>query len=764
MINGVKMNIRDLLHIMIDKRASDMHLKEGRPPLLRIDDKLTPLDMDILSGADLKEMIYALMDEKQRKKFDETSEMDLAYNLEGVARYRANAFRQMGKLEVVLRAIPIKIPTLEELNLPQVLSEISLFPRGLVLVTGTTGSGKSTTLAAMVNKINENYNRHIVTIEDPIEFVHTDKRSSVSQREVGLDTENFATALKYVLRQDPDVILIGEMRDPITVNTALSAAETGHMVFSTLHTMDTIQTITRILDFFPKDQQNQARVQLAGALRAVVCMRLIRKADGAGMVPATEIMVVTPTVRGYIEEGKIGMIKDLIREGGQHGMQTFDQSLISLYKRNLITLEEARRNATSAQEIDLAMKGITSSKSSAQSILGSMMKEQGKKAFNDDLAKVKQLLNEKRQKEAHEALERLLAKYPDNSEVAEMLDSVKRAMNAEEYAQSVKNIIVEGLNIYKKGNIRGAIVKWQEGLNTDPNNAQLKAYIKSAEEKLEIASNLPRILAEGLDIYKKGQIEDAIAKWEEVLKFDPGNKQARAYIDGAEEKIKELKLKKTVDALISRGNEELDKGNDLQALLLYKRAHSHIPDSADIKKNVNDVYEKLVKQDFGGTDVDSALVADAFRKGIEYLFAEDYIAAIREWRKALEKKPLEKKLKDYVEKVKDILKQRLEELMEMTDAAYRDRKIDDTMENINKILKIDPSNEFALKFQRDIKPMIEEEIIRKYKEGMDLYAENKLRESKEKLLTVVKLDPNHLTAKKRLEEINERLATLKDQA
>ncbi len=241
------MNINDLLHIMVEKKASDMHLKEGRPPVLRIDGKLNALDMEILSQTDLKEMIYVITDETQRKKFEASNEMDLAYNLEGVARFRANAFKQMGKLEVVLRSIPIKIPTLEELSLPAVLSEISLYPRGMVLVTGSTGSGKSTTLAAMINKINENYSRHIVSIEDPIEFVHSDKKSSISQREVGLDTESFDIALKYVLRQDPDVILIGEMRDEGTVRTAMSAAETGHMVFSTLHTIDTIQTINRIL-------------------------------------------------------------------------------------------------------------------------------------------------------------------------------------------------------------------------------------------------------------------------------------------------------------------------------------------------------------------------------------------------------------------------------------------------------------------------------------------------------------------------------------
>ena len=758
------MDIRELLHMMIDKRASDLHLKEGRPPMMRIDGKLSPLDMDILSNSDLKEMIYSILDEKQRKKFEETNEMDLAYNLEGVARYRANVFKQMGKLEVVMRAIPIKIPTIEELNLPSVLNEIALYPRGLVLVTGTTGSGKSTTLAAMINKINENYNRHIVTIEDPIEFVHTDKKSSISQREVGLDTESFRSALKYVLRQDPDVILIGEMRDDVTVGTALSAAETGHMVFSTLHTMDTIQSINRILDFFPKEQQDQIRIQLAGTLRAVVSLRLIKKSDGTGMVPAVEVMIVTPTVRGYMEEGKLGSIKDLIKDGNQFGMQTFDQSLISLHKKGLISLEEAKRNATSMQEIDLALKGITSSRASAQSILDSMLKEQSKKELNNELRKVKDLIEQKKSKEAYELLEKLYSKYPENSEITEMLENIKRNINKQQYEQTLKDIILEGLNIYKKGNIQGAIVKWQEGLNIDPENQQLKGYIKSAQEKLETINNLPKILNAGLEIYKTGNITEAINKWEEVLKIDPGNKQAINYITGAKQKLKELRLKKEIEGLISKAEEEIKNNNDLAGLLLYKRVLALNPNNQEIDKKIDEIKERLIKQDFGGTDVEAALTAEAFQKGIGYLFEEDYISTIKEWKKALEKRPLEKKLKDYIDIVKNILKKRLEELMEKTDLAYRERRLDETIDNINSILKIDPTNEFALKFMRDIKSLIDEDVQKKYKEAIDMMEAGRLKETRELLLYILKLDPNHMSARKRLEEVNESLSRLKDAA
>lgn len=754
------MNITELLHIMIQKKASDMHLKEGRPPLLRVDGRISSLDMEILSRADMKEMIYALMDEKQRRKFEETNEMDLAYNLEGVARFRANAFQQMGKLEVVLRAIPIKIPSIEEMTLPQVLTEIALFPRGLVLVTGTTGSGKSTTLAAMINKINETYQHHIVTIEDPIEFVHTDKKCSVSQREVGLDTENFKSALKYVLRQDPDVILIGEMRDGETVGTAISAAETGHMVFSTLHTMDTIQTLNRILDFFPKEQQAQVRIQLAGALRAVVSLRLVTRSDGGGRVPAVEVLVVTPTVRGYMEEGKLGSVKDLIKDGAQSGMQTFDQSLIGLYKKGLITIEEAKKNATSPQEIDLMLKGIQSSKASSQSILDNMLKEQGRKDLTAELKTGKDLAAAGKVKEAFAIFEKMRDKYPDDREVADNLEVMRKRLNNDQYQQTIKNVILEGLNIYKKGNIRGAIVKWQEGLGLDPENAQLKAYIKSAEEKFEIASNLPNILAEGLEIYKTGRVEEAIEKWKEVLKFDANNVQAKSYIEGAEQKLRDFKLKKEMDALVKAAQEESSKNNDLEALLLYKRAMNLKPDSADIKTAMDAAHAKLGKEDFG-KDVEAALISEAFIRGIDRLMEEDYMSTLREWKKAVEKRPLEKKLKDYTEKVKTVLKNRLEGLMAKTDESYRSRRYTETLESINVILKIDAANEFALKYLRDIKPLIDEESQRLYKEAMDFYGESKLKECRDRLLSVLKIDPNHITARKRLEEVNERLAAVK---
>ena len=743
--------------MMIERKASDIHLKEGRPPLLRIDGNMIMTDMEILSRQDMKEMMFSMMDEKQRKKFEDTNEMDLAYNLEGVARFRANAFQQMGKYEVVLRAIPIRVASIEERNLPSIVSDAALFTRGLVLVTGTTGSGKSTTLAAMINKVNETYQNHIVTIEDPIEFVHSDKKSSVSQREIGLDTENFSTALKYVLRQDPDVILIGEMRDAETVGIAMSAAETGHMVFSTLHTMDTIQTINRILDFFPKEQQAQVRVQLAGALRAVISLRLIPRIDMSGRVPAVEVLLVTPTVRGYMEEGKLGAIKELIRDGGQSGMQTFDQSLIGLYKKGLISIDDAKKNATSPQEIDLMLKGITSSRASAQSILDNMLKEQGRHELTTEIKAAKDTAARGLIKEAFAMFEKLREKYPDDREVGENLESLRNRLSSEQFSQDIKNIIQEGLNIYKKGNIKGAIVKWQEGLSIDPASAQLKAYIKSAEEKLAAAENLPGIIAEGVAIYKTGKIEEAIEKWNEALRLDGSNAQARSYISGAEQKLRELKLKKETDSVLKSGMDEINAGNELEALMLFKRALNLKPDSAEIKNALDASYGRLAKENFG-EDVDGALASEAFVKGINRMLDEDYLAALKEWKKVVEKRPLEHKLKDYMEKTKKILKNRLETLMENADESYRNKKTADTMDYLNKILHIDPANEFALKYMHDLKPIFDEEVSKLYREASDLYAAGRFRESKEKILMVLRIDPGQPAARKKLEEINERIS------
>ncbi len=357
------MHINDLLKISVERKASDLHLKVGAFPVIRIDGSLIPLsDMRRLMQEDTIAMAFSIMSARQKEKFKNNFEIDIAYNVPNLGRFRCNIFQQRGTVGLVLRVIPARILSMKDLLLPPVLEKICQEQRGLVLCTGTTGSGKSTTLAAMIDHINATRNEHIMTVEDPIEFLHRDKKSLVNQREVDVDTKGFSIALRSALRQDPDVILVGEMRDYETIETALTASETGHLVFSTLHTLDATETINRIIAVFPPHQQKQIRLQLGAVLKAVISLRLMPRADGLGRVPAAEILIRTNYVRECIEnKEKTKYIKDAIQQGtSQYGMQTFDQSLYSLYKSGLITLEEALKRSTNPNEFKLRIQGIQS--------------------------------------------------------------------------------------------------------------------------------------------------------------------------------------------------------------------------------------------------------------------------------------------------------------------------------------------------------------------------------------------------------------------
>jgi len=357
------MDVNELLKSAHSRGASDLHLKVGSHPILRINGELTQFTTENrLSQEDTLKVAFSVMSPGQREVFKKKNDLDLAYSVPGLGRFRCNIFIQRGTIGLVFRVIPMRIPTIEELHLPDVLKKISMESRGLILVTGTTGSGKSTTLASMLDNINTNKTEHIMTIEDPIEYLHRDKRSIVNQREIGNDTESFSKALRAALRQDPDVILVGEMRDFETIQTALTAAETGHLVLSTLHTIDATETINRIISVFPPYQHKQVRMQLASVLRSIISMRLVPKIDGNGRVPAVEVLIATAMIKDCIlDPDKTKMIPDVIAQGALHyGMQTFDQSLFNLFKGGLISYEEALRRATNPDDFALKIKGIQS--------------------------------------------------------------------------------------------------------------------------------------------------------------------------------------------------------------------------------------------------------------------------------------------------------------------------------------------------------------------------------------------------------------------
>jgi len=357
------MDVNELLKTAHSQGASDLHIKVGSTPILRINGELHPLPEEKrLSQEDTVQIATAVLSPGQRDIFKKRNDIDLAYSVPGLGRFRCNIFIQRGTVGLVFRVIPMRIPSIEELLLPDIIKKISNEERGLILVTGTTGSGKSTTLAAMIDHINGNKTDHIMTIEDPIEYLHRDKRSIVNQREIGSDTESFSKALRAAMRQDPDVILVGEMRDFETIQTALTAAETGHLVLSTLHTIDATETVNRIIAVFPPYQHKQVRIQLASVLRGIISMRLVPRIDGKGRVPAVEVLIATATIKDCIlDPDKTKFIADVVAQGTIHyGMQTFDQSLFSLYKSGLISYEEALRRASNPDDFALKVKGIQS--------------------------------------------------------------------------------------------------------------------------------------------------------------------------------------------------------------------------------------------------------------------------------------------------------------------------------------------------------------------------------------------------------------------
>jgi twitching motility protein PilT len=357
--NQPGMNIDDLLRHTVERGASDLHLKVGNVPFLRIDGDLQPTSHDVLTPPDTVAFGNTVMSEHKRREFEAHNEADIGYTLQGVGRFRINVFRQRGLVGLAVRRVRSEIPTFEELRLPEVMRTLADSPRGLVLMTGPTGTGKTTTIASMIGYINRSRRAHIVTIEDPIEVVHDDEMSIIQQREIGLDTDSYEAALRHVVRQDPDVIFVGEIRDAESALSAIQAAETGHLVISTLHTIDCMETINRVLDLFPPQQAKEVRTSFAGALRGIVSQRLVQKADGKGRVPAVEVLVNTGRVFDrLVDPEQTDSIVDVIADGAYYGMQSFDQALVLLVKDGLVTVDEARRTASSPHDFDLQLSGV----------------------------------------------------------------------------------------------------------------------------------------------------------------------------------------------------------------------------------------------------------------------------------------------------------------------------------------------------------------------------------------------------------------------
>jgi len=345
------LHIDELLHIVVDKQASDLHICQSSPPVLRLDGRLTRMNYEPFSPPQLQRMMYEIISDENIQKFETTLELDFSYQLPRRARFRVNMYRDKGAVAAAFRLIPQKIPTVEQLNLPPILKTLCEKPRGLIIVTGPTGSGKSTSLAAMINHINTNFAHHIITIEDPIEYLHEHKQSLINQREVGADTKSFLNALRGSLREDPDILLVGEMRDMETISLAVTAAETGHLVFATLHTNNAAESVDRMIDVFPPGQQEQIRVQLSNNLVCIISQQLLRRANGDGRVPANEIMIASPAIRNLIREAKSHQITSMIQTSGNMGMVTMDQCLRDYYLKGWVTLEDAMSRCQNPEEL-----------------------------------------------------------------------------------------------------------------------------------------------------------------------------------------------------------------------------------------------------------------------------------------------------------------------------------------------------------------------------------------------------------------------------
>jgi len=638
-------NLDDLLKEAVSKGASDIHLKVGVPAYARIHGSLVPHTQVPLTRADLDAIVAKLMESTITPAGREKCEVDVAYTVSGVSRFRCNIFRQRGTPEVVMRTVPYKIPSVDELGLPNILNHLSLESRGLILVTGITGSGKSTTIAAMVNNINKSVPVHIVTIEDPIEFVYRDEMASITQREVGIDTESFHDALKYVLRQDPDVILLGEMRDRETAATAMTAAETGHLVLSTLHTADAVQTIDRIIDMFPAEQHNQIRSQLSSSLKASISMRLVPKIGGGGMVPAIEIMINTPAIKSLIEENKLSEIKQLISEGAsQYGMLTFDQSLLALFRANLISKESALEEATSPAELELAMRGITVGTVSSQSFMKGTGQDYYKEQARENHKHAAKLFNQGLLEEAQRKNRKALLDWPDYPEALALVKKIEEKMSLESVRIQSTPAIKLALDLIQQERHDEALHQIKNALASDPGNEKLLSLQKGTLERVEVVKSIKPKVEKGNALMREGKNADAREVFSEVIKLDQYNNEAFARLS----ELFQLNTRQVALAELEQVNKMAEDASGqkrwFDAALLWSMVREIHPDNQKAVDKLSEAGTQLKLTGLPGLSAHAGdqwapSVKSSYDKGIGHLLNGQAGACAGEWRQTAQKVP-----------------------------------------------------------------------------------------------------------------------------
>lgn len=759
------MDLHQLLISMVEKKASDVHMKAGALPLFRIDGDLNPQGDTPLTAQDLAEIATYLMDEKQQKLFfEDHHEVDLAYAVEGLARFRTNAMWQRGLPEIIMRVIPQRIPRVEDINMPTaVLKQIALEQRGLILVVGITGSGKSTTLASLINEMNTNRAAHIVTIEDPIEFVHPDKKSSVTQREVGLDTESFKAALKYVLRQDPDIILIGEMRDTETVSAAISAAETGHLVLSTLHTLDTVQTIERILDFFQPEQQNQIRVQLSGTLKAVISQRLVNKADGVGVVPACEIMIVTPTIKSLIAEGKVSSIRQFIAEGNsQYGMQTFDQSLIGLVRSGMITRESAMEQASSPSEIDLGLKGISSSKASAQSLISQMEGSQMKERLGSWMRKAQEYYDKRRYDEARGELKRVLQEVPDHKEGNLLMSRIRELDNKTEKKKDASSNIKAGLQLYREGKHQAAILEFQKAMEIDPENKQALGYLKTIQEEMDNRAKAREFYQAALNAQSQNDFAGSLAFVEQALIFDPDNEQAKVLQRNMKTALQKEQAKVKADGFNQQAIELYKAGDLLGALVSWNKAYDINSDLEDVARYLQQGIAKLLSFGVDGLDgnPEKDSILGMFEQGVRSYVRSDFQTAIEFFKKALTRAEGNAYLNAYLQKSSQMMDQQIAEIFQDGSRAFQGGDLANAQKEFTKVLRLSPGHPEAIQQLGVVKNAIQQAIEKSYADGKQAFDANNMDQAIRIWEQALEMEPGNERLQKKIEEAKIKKSTL----
>ncbi|MEK7477333.1 MAG: PilT/PilU family type 4a pilus ATPase [Candidatus Coatesbacteria bacterium] len=756
-----------ILREAVSRKASDIHVKTGVPAYVRIHGSLSRYDDTVMTREAVDQMVLQLLDGDAEGRMKTRGEIDIAHTIAGVARFRCNIFRQRGSLEIIMRVVPYRIPTLEELGLPPALKHIALEARGLVLVTGITGSGKSTTVASMVQHLNESLPVHVVTIEDPIEFVYRDDKASISQREVGIDTESFHSALRFVLRQDPDVIVLGEMRDRETASTAITAAETGHLVFSTLHTADAVQTIDRVIDLFPPEQQDQMRHQMSVVMKGTISMRLLPRIDGKGLAPAVEVMINTPAIKALIEENKLSEIRSHIAEGAsQYGMQTFDQSILALYKSGVITKEVALDEATSPAELELAMRGITSGTASASSFIKRGEDNYYQQKSKDFYARARRLFSQDLVEDALREVRRALVDWPDYPDAKALLGEIEERMKRTKDKGAVEPFIKKGLELVTQDRIEEALAVFNQGLAQDPGNEKLLTMKKAAEEKGARVRGIKPLMEKAVGLLTQGQWAEAKTALNEVLEKDPGNSEALDRFSELLVAQGRQQMTAEIDELAVRAEAAQGEKRWFEAVALWNLVREIQPDHQKAMTRVAEAGAQIKMMGVPGLTGGqpwTASVIQMFERGLGQFLGGQTLACLAEWRQVGVRVPQAADLlATNIQKVEALHAEHVSYHTDRAKALYEQGDLGRALAQLRHALQVDPQAGEARSLWEVQSSLGESAVKRFLSDAAQWETMDRMRAALFCIERAYEIDPTREGLKNRVADTRARLAKLRE--